>query len=96
MIFMLSILPESRRADAPVKCPGGALARTVECDITVEGVQAHVAAMWGRFRDGCPDDPAFMQMDVLEGRKPAGFKDHDRAGTLGKNVVVTRKVRVTA
>jgi len=97
MIFMLSILPASRRADPVVKCPGGALLRAVECAATVEQVRARVTAAWGRFRDGNADGPAaepsYMQMDILENRKPPVFKDAERAGALGENVLVTRKVR---
>jgi hypothetical protein len=90
------MMDTSRRTETPVKIPPNARFRTTLSGSTVAEIKAHIIQFWAQFRVGNPNDDTFIQLDIVDGRKPSGFSAAAKAGELGQDVYVTRKTRSAA
>ncbi len=95
MIFSLAVLDVNRRRDPVAKIPAAARLRKVLIGAGLDDVKTAISAAWGEVWNQVKRSDVFMQMDIIEGRKPAGFSAAVKAGALGSDVFLTPKVRTT-
>ena len=92
MIIALSLMPASYVLDESIKLPSGSLFRTIVSVQTTEQVRTLVRNIWNNQMVEPEADPSWIQIDILEGRKPNGFSAAAKAGGLGVNVWVTKNL----
>jgi len=95
VILLLSLMPASYRLDESYKGPPGALARDIILAHSTAEVQAKIKAFWDQYLSRPDAEPSWIQLDLIEGRKPKGFSEAAKAGNLGLNVWLTKKIKST-
>jgi len=92
MIIALSLMPASYVLDESIKLPANPLARDMPVVHTTAEVRDHISHMWDSYMGQENPGPAWMQLDIIEGRKVNGLSAAAKSGGLGVNVWVTKNL----
>jgi len=92
MILALSLMPAEYVLDENIKIPTGALSRTMISVHSTGEIKAAIARIWDNYMTEPEAGPAWIQADIVEGRKPNGLSEAAKAGTLGVNVWLTKNL----
>ena len=90
MIVSLSLMPASYPLDESIRLPAGSISRKILIVHSTEDAQREIARVWGKYMEQDHPKPAWIQLDILEGRKPNGFSEAAKSNKLGLNVWVTQ------